>query len=91
MDNKLQQFLEMVSGNVVVCNYLGNNAEITKVFEELEYEYNEMSECFDLCNVEDENYSFKIRSRELENIHIDADGLFLEFKNGDRVEIICEL
>lgn len=89
MNNKLLQFLTLASGNTVVCNYLGVNGEITKVFEDLEFDYDEMRDCFDLCNVDDENYNFKIRNREIEDIHIDLHGLFLEFKNGDRVEITC--
>ena len=84
-------FLKTCAGEAVVCNYNGVNIEQTKIFEQLEYTYDDLGNIIRLSDKEEECYPLTIRLDQVSDIHISVDCCTIAFDNGDNFEMYFEI
>ena len=86
----LVDFLKRCEDEAVVCNYNGSNVEQVKIFEEMQFLYDDLGNIVRLSDKEDEDYPLTIRLAQVSDIHIFAESCTIAFSNGDNFEMYFE-
>jgi hypothetical protein len=86
----LVDFLRKCTDEAVVCNYNGNNVEQTKIFDEMQFLYDDLGKLVRLSDKDEECYPMTIRLDQVLDIHIFVDSCTIAFENGDNFEMYFE-